>query len=118
MTEQLEIERRNWEEKRAGKEAERDDKFLAVLQQLVQVVQPQPVAQHMFGVGYPPLLVPPLPTPIPRPPMPGSSYDPYDQTYVYPSDADEDGGNSQLSIQDFLCEGILTYHFILSLHHI
>ena len=118
LTEQLEIERRNWEEKRAEKEAERDDKFLAVLQQLVQVVQPQPVAQHMFGVGYPPPLVPPLPTPIPRPPMPGSSYDPYDQTYVYPSDADEDGGNSELLIQDFLCVGILTYHFILSLHHI
>ena len=90
LTEQLEKERRNEEEKRAEKKAERDDKFLAVLQQLVQVVQPQPGAHHMFGVGY----APPPPA-IPWPPMPRSStYDPYDPVYIYPMQISEDGGSS------------------------
>ena len=89
--EELELERRRWEEKKAESESERDTKFIEMLGQLISVIRPQQ-GPHAFATPYPPPpQYPPVP-PMPRPPPQQApvSFDPYDPMYMYPAPDSEE----------------------------
>ena len=89
--EELELERRRWEKKKAESESERDTKFIEMPGQLISVIRLQQ-GPHAFATPYPPPpQYPPVP-PMPRPPTQQApvSFDPYDPMYTYPAPNSEE----------------------------